>query len=328
MNRVIRAVIAATLGSLICCGALAQESKPIKADVAGSTTWWGQIPLMVAIDKGYFKDAGLDVTLRAIINSSDRMAAVAAGSVVFSNLGRIAVISNMSRGDTSFWYFANIDDSPGNEGCWARPGFSSFKDLKGHKVAANTSAEITMDGLLENEGMTEKDVQFVNLPPDQMAPALANGNVGAACVWQPLLAGVEKAVPGGKPLGLDSDTPIGREFHTMASPDIVIISRKFVTEHPDAARKLAAALLKGADYANSNPADTAATVAHYFHKSPDEVLAAMKTFKYFGTKDWQQHMQVQAEQMQYLAKWLYDNGKIPSLPDVKKWENVGFLPGS
>jgi NitT/TauT family transport system substrate-binding protein len=327
MRQVLRALAAVAIGSLICWPVFAQ-TKPIKADVAGSTTWWGQIPVMVAIDKGYFKDAGLDVTLRPIINSSDRMAAVAAGSVVFSNLGRIAVISNMARGDTSFWYFANIDDSPGNEGCWARPGFSSFKDLRGHKVAANTSAEITMDGLLENEGMTEKDVRFVNLPPDQMAPALANSNVDAACVWQPLLAGVEKAVPGGKLLGLDSDTPIGHKFHTMASPDIVIISRKFVAEHPDAARKLAAALLKGADYANSNPADTAATVAHFFHKSPDEVLSAMKTFKYFGTNDWQQHMQVQTEQMQYLAKWLYDNGKIPSLPDVKKWENVGFLPGS
>jgi NitT/TauT family transport system substrate-binding protein len=326
MNRVFRVFIAAVLSGFVCCGALAQQAKPINADVAGSTTWWGQIPVMVAIDKGYFKDAGLDVTLRSIINSSDRMAAVASGSVVFSNLGRIAVISNMARGDTSFWYFANIDDSPGNEGCWARPGFTSFKELRGHKVAANTSAEITMDGLLQNEGMTEKDVQFVNLPPDQMAPALANGNVDAACVWQPLLAGVEKAVPGGKLLGLDSDTPIGRKFHTMASPDIVIISRKFVSEHPDAARNLAAALLKGADYANAHPKDTAATVAHYFHKSPDEVLAAMKTFKYFGSQGWQEHMQVQTAQMQYLAQWLHDNGKIPSLPDVKAWENVSFVP--
>ena len=47
-----------------------------------------------------------------------------------------------------------MDDSPGNEGCWARPGFASFKELKGKKVAANTSAQITMNGLLENAGMT------------------------------------------------------------------------------------------------------------------------------------------------------------------------------
>ena len=71
----------------------------------------------------------------------------------------------MARGDTNFYYFANIDDLPGNEGCWARPGFTSFKDLRGKKVAANTSAQITMNGLLETQGMTEKDVQFANLRP-------------------------------------------------------------------------------------------------------------------------------------------------------------------
>lgn len=298
----------------------------VKADVAGSTTWWGQIPVMVAIDKGFFRGAGLDVTLRPIISSSDRMAAVASGSVAFSNLGRIAVIANMARGDTSFWYFANIDDSPGNEGCWARPGLTSFQQLKGHKVAANTSAQITMDGLLQNAGMTEKDIQFVNLPPDQMAPALAKGDVDAACVWQPLLAGLKQAAPDGKLLGLDSDTPIGQKFHTMASPDIVIIARKFVEQHPDAAKGLAAALLKGADYANSNPQDAAQTVAHYFHKTPEEVLAAMKTFKYFGTNGSAQHMQIQTQQMQYLAHLLSESGKIPEEPDVKKWENASFDP--
>jgi NitT/TauT family transport system substrate-binding protein len=298
----------------------------LKADVAGSTTWWGQIPIMVAIDKGFFRDAGLDVSLKPIINSSDRMAAVASGSVVFSNLGRIAVIANMARGDTSFWYFANIDDSPGNEGCWARPGFTSFQQLKGHKVTANTSAQITLDGLLQNAGMTEKDIQFVNLPPDQMAPALAKADVDAACVWQPLLNGLKAAVPDGKLLGLDSETPIGQKFHTMASPDIVIINRTFVQEHPDAAKKLAAALLKGADYADTNAEDAAATVAHYFRKPAEEVLAAMKTFKYFGTANWPQHMQAQTGQMQYLAHLLSEGDKIPAEPDVKRWENVNFVP--
>lgn len=315
--------------ALIAIGSAAASAKDlVKADVAGSTTWWGQIPVMVAIDKGFFRDAGLDVTLKPIINSSDRMAAVASGSVAFSNLGRIAVIANMARGDTSFWYFANIDDSPGNEGCWARPGFASVQQLKGHKIAANTSAQITMDGLLQNAGMTEKDIQFVNLPPDQMAPALAKGDVDAACVWQPLLDGLKRAAPNGKLLGLDSDAPIGQKFHTMASPDIVIIGRKFVQEHPDAVKGLAAALLKGADYVNSDPEGTAKTVAHYFQKSPEEVLAAMKTFKYFGMSGWPHHMQVQTEQMQYLAHMLSNSGKIPEEPDVKKWENVSFNPKS
>lgn len=302
-------------------GAVAQ-----KLDFAGSSGWWGHVPIMAAIEKGYFKEQGIDVELKSIPSSADRIAALTAGSVAFSNLGRIAVINEMARGNQSFYFFANVDDSPGNEGCWARPGVASFKDLKGKKVAANTSAQITMNGLLENEGMTEKDIQFVNLPGGEMAGAIAKGDVDAACVWEPLFTNVKTAAPDGKLLGTDADTPNFRKFGTMASPDIVIISKKLVDETPDAARKLAAAIFKGVEFTNANPEEAAKAVAHYFRKPPEEVLAAMKKFKYFGAQDWKKHMELHSGQMQYLAEWLHTNGKIPALPETKKWENTSFVP--
>ena len=215
---------------------------------------------------------------------------------------------------------------PGIEGCWARPGIASIKDLRGKKVAANTSAEITLSGLLGTQNMTAKDVDYLNLGPNEMAPALAKGDVEAACVWQPLLDGLKKAAPDGKLLGTDMDTTTYQKFGTMASPDIVIISRKLVEQHPDQARAIALGLLKGADYTIANPEDAAKTVAHYFRKTPEEVLAGMQPLKFFGTKGWQDHMKLHTAQMQYLAQWLYDNKKIPSVPDVAKWENTSFLP--
>ncbi|MEJ0014996.1 MAG: ABC transporter substrate-binding protein [Acetobacteraceae bacterium] len=293
---------------------------------AGSVTWFGQIPVMVAIDKGFFKEQGIDVEYQVILNSSDRLASVDAGSSAFSNLGRSSVIPAMARGDTNFFYFLNFDDSPGIEGCWARPGIASIKELRSRKVAANTSAEITLSGLLATQGMTAKDVSYFNLGPNEMAPALAKGDIDAACVWQPLLDGLKKAVPDGTLLGTDMDTTTYQRFGTMASPDIAIISRKLVEQSPDKARALALGLLKGVDYTIANPEDAAKTVAHYFKRTPEEVLIGMKPLKFFGTKDWQEHMKLHTAQMQYLAQWLYDNKKIPTVPDVSKWENTSFLP--
>jgi NitT/TauT family transport system substrate-binding protein len=135
-----------------------------------------------------------------------------------------------------------------------------------------------------------------------------------------------KGTPDGKLLGKDSDTPNFKQFGTMASPDIMIISRKLVDQQPDLARKLTVAIFKGVEYSNANPQDTAETVAHYFRKPSEEVLAAMKTFKFFGDADWPEHMKLHTAQMQFLAHWLYDNGKIPSLPDTAKWENTSFIP--
>jgi NitT/TauT family transport system substrate-binding protein len=313
-------------GLFLALSALPSAAQNAKLDAALSNSWWGHIPIMLAIDKGYFKEVGIDVEAKSVPASADRVRAITAGSVAFSNLGRIAVISEMANDNRSFYFFANVDDSPGNEGCWARPGFASFKDLKGRKVAANTSAQITMNGLLENEGMAEKDVQFVNLPGGEMAGAIARGDVDAACVWEPLFTNVKNAAQGGKLLGTDMDTPNYKKFGTMASPDIMIISRKLVDEQPALAGKLVSAIFRGVKYTNENPEDTAKTVAHYFRKDPAEVLAAMKQFKFFGADNWQNHMKLHTGQMEYLSKWLVDNGKIAKMPDVKSWENLSFIP--
>jgi NitT/TauT family transport system substrate-binding protein len=330
MKRLSTMVVAAAVGLLLAAfpvgKAAAQSAAPIKLDFAGSTTWIGQAPVMVAIKKGYFKDQGLDVTFQTILASSDRVRAVTSGDVAFSNLGRSSVISEMARGNKSFYFFANIDDSPGNEGCWARPGFASFKDLKGKKVAANTSAQITMNGLLSEVGMTEKDVQFVNLPPNEMAGALANSDVDAACVWQPLLGGLKTAVPGGKLLGTDKDTAMFKKYGTMASPDIVIISKKLVDEHPDQAAKLTVAMFKGADFVNANPQEAAELIASYFRKPVPDVLADLKAFKFFGATGWQQHMKLHEAQMQELADWLSKAGMIPNSPVAANWANYSFIP--
>lgn len=296
-----------------------------RLDLAASNGWWGHVPLMAAIEKGIFRDQGIETELKHIPASGDRVAALTAGSVAFSNLGRVAVINEMARDNKNFYYFANIDDSPGNEGCWARPGFNSFQELRGKKVAANTSAQVTMNGLLANAGMTEKDIQFVNLPGAEMAVALAKGDVDAACVWEPLFSNVKKAVPDGKLLGLDSDTPNFKQFGTMASPDIMIISRKLVDENPALAGKLVAAIFQGVAFTNANPQEAATLAAKYFRKPVEEVAAGVASFKYFGATDWRAHMKLHGAQMAYLAKWMFENGKIPVLPDVSKWEKTDFI---
>lgn len=319
---------AVMLGSAMGAGVLASRARAqslTRLDLAASNTWWGQVPLMVAIEKGFFREQGIETELKHIPASGDRVAALTAGSVAFSNLGRVAVINEMARDNKSFYFFANIDDSPGNEGCWARPGIASFKDLRGKKVAANTSARVTMNGLLANAGMTEKDIQFVNLPGPEMAVALAKGDVDAACVWEPLFSNVKKATPDGKLLGLDSDTPNFKQFGTMASPDIMIISRKLVDENPALAAKLTAAIFKGVDHTNKNAKEAAELAAKYFRKPVEEVAAGMASFKYFGATNWQDHMKLHTGQMEYLAKWMFDNGQIPAMPDVKKWENTSFI---
>lgn len=306
-------------------GSLAQAQAPTTVVFAASGTWYGQVPIFVAIDKGFFKSRHVEVDYRSIIASADRLTAVTSGAAGFSNLGRLAVISVMAQGNKAFYYTTNVDDSPGNEGCWARPGINSITDLKGRKVAANTSAQVTLSNLLADHGMTLRDIQYVNLSPTDMALALKNANVDAVCVWRPPLDQVRAAVPDGKLLGLDSDTNYYKKFKTMSSPDIMIINRQLADGHPDVAKAIMAASMQGADYTNQHPDETARTVAHYFKQPPDQVLSGITSFKYFGTVGAAEHMRLQSQQMQFLARWMNEQKFISSVPYTWEWAKPGLV---
>ena len=133
--------------AIVLGASLADAQAPTKLDHGASTTWFGHVPLMVAIDRGYFKDAGLDVELKPIVKSSDRMLALTQGGIQWTNTGVLSVIVEMAKGNDSFYWFANVDDSPGAEGLVAQPGINSVKDLKGKKIAVtlNSGAEAVLN---------------------------------------------------------------------------------------------------------------------------------------------------------------------------------------
>lgn len=326
LRAALAAIVLASFSAIVAAPQAHAQAAPNKLDFAGSVTWLGQVPIMVAVDRGFFKEEGLDVDYKVILSSVDRVMSVTSGAVSFSNLGRGTVLAQIARGNDSFYWFANIDQAPGNEGCYARPGYDSFVALKGKKIAANTSSEFTMDGLLKGAGLTRRDISFVDLPPNEMLAALTKGDVDAVCVWNPFLANASTAVPGGKLLGTDKDTESFRRTGTVASADLMIVSRVLVDKHPEQARKLARAIFRGVEFTNKSPEETARTVAHYFKQSPEEVLAGMKTFEYPGLQDLQKHIQGQEAHMKEYAQWLLDTRKISSLPDIESAKNTTFLP--
>jgi len=302
------------------------EVEPVPVSFGGSVTWYGQLPVMVAAENGYFEEEGLDFTYETVLTSADRLAALTAGDIDFSNLGRTSLISAMAEGNDKFYFFANIDDSPGNDGLLARAGIASIEDLRGKKVAANTSAEVTFFTHLQDHGMSVDDVDYASLSPSDMCLALKNGDVDAIDIWQPILGDCMEAVPDATLLALDTDSSIYKQFGTAAAPDIVIIRRAIVDETPEVAKAIVAAVFRGVEFVKSNPAEAATLVADaYFEKPAEEVQAGFAEFQFFGASDFEAHIQAHTDQMQWLAQWLFDQGTIPSVPDVSNWVNYDFV---
>ena len=306
----------------------AHAQAPTKLDHGASTTWFGHVPLMVAIDRGFFKEAGLDVELRPIVKSSDRMLALTQGGVQWTNTGVLSVIVEMSKGNDSFYWFANVDDSPGAEGLVVQPGINSVKELRGKKIAVNlnSGAEITLYYLLKDAGLSPTDVRMVPMAANEMVAAFTNKNVDAYCVWEPAFSDGQKAVPGSKVLATDKDTPIYRQFKTASAPDVVVIRRDLVDKYPETARKLVAAYFRGVKFTKENPPEAAISADKWFKRGADGVEAGMRKFSYFDAAQQREHVDELLGTIEMVIGWAYDTKNIDTKPDPRKWLRRDLVP--
>src|ERR1700730_16457135 len=313
---------------IVLGASLADAQAPTKLDHGASTTWFGHVPLMVAIDRGYFKEAGLDVELKPIVKSSDRMLALTQGGVQWTNTGVLSVIVEMAKGNDSFYWCANVDDSPGAGGLVDQPAIDSIKNLRGKKIAVTlaSGAEITLYYLLKESGLALGDVRIVTIAANEMCSDFANKNIDAYCVWEPAFSDGQKAVPGSKVLATDKATPIYRKFRTASAPDVVVIRKDLVDKHPETARKLIAAYFKGVKLTKENPREAAVSADKWFKRGVDWVEAGIRKFSYFDATQPREHVDELLGNIEMVIGWAHDTKNIETKPDPRKWLRRDLVP--
>ena len=300
------------------------EAGPTDLPHGLSLTWYGHVPTMVAVEKGFFKDVGLNVELVSIVTSADRMLALTSGSLQWSNLGSAAALAEMGKNNDSFYWIGNIDDSPGNDGLVVQPGIDDYAALKGKKVAVtlNSDAEIILYQLLEANGLQASDVEIVPMKANEMVAAFTNKSIDAYDVWEPALSDGLKAVPGAKMLGTEKDTAIFKKNSTQVAPDVLVVRRELIDKYPQTTKKLLDALFKGVDLVKNSPDEAAGIVADkYFKKSKEETLAGMNTFQYFGGNDQGDRVKRMLGTFNDVIDWQFANKRIDNKPDPAKWKS-------
>ena len=171
--------------------------EPVKLTVAapeGAAT----APLYIALEKGYFSEAGLDVDLVPIKASSDIPALLAAGDVDFGTGQPNATFYNAAA--------AGIDDpvvlaTNAYDEQTRLPGLLVRKDLidagevdgagdlTGRTVAVigpSTSSQYFAEAAIRADGGDPSTVEFTVMGLPDMLSALSNGKVDAAWMFEPL----------------------------------------------------------------------------------------------------------------------------------------------
>ncbi|WP_437722102.1 ABC transporter substrate-binding protein [Sorangium sp. So ce861] len=169
--------------------------------------WPGWVAWEIGLQKGWFKEAGVEVdfTWFEYVPSMEAYAAGKVDALCVTN-GDALVTGN--GGAPSVAILVN-DYSNGNDMVVARPGITAVAALKGKKVGVEVGfvGHLLLLSALSSAGLAEKDVQIVNVPTDQTPQTLKSGGVDAIVAWQPNSGQALRELPGSTAIFTSADVP-------------------------------------------------------------------------------------------------------------------------
>jgi NitT/TauT family transport system substrate-binding protein len=190
--------------ALVGAAAAAQAAEPLKI---GYSDWPGWVAWQVAIDKGWFKEAGVDAKFEWFDYSAS-MDAYSAGkldAVLMTNGDALVTGAGGARSTI----ILITDYSAGNDLIIAKPGIKSLADLKGKKVAVEVGLvdHLLLRNAMKKAGMAAGDITIVNAKTNELPQVFASKDIAAVGVWQPVANEALKAVPGSRAIYTSADEP-------------------------------------------------------------------------------------------------------------------------
>lgn len=203
MKKTLSTVLGITV-LLTTLGVMGAQAEPLRI---AYSDWPGWVAWEVAIRKGWFAEAGVDVEFVwfEYVPSMEAFAAAQVDAVCMTN-GDAMVTG--AAGKRSKAIVIN-DYSNGNDMIVARAGINSVADLKGRRVGVEVGFvdHLLVLKALEAHGMEESDVTIVNMPTNDTPQALAAGGVDAIAAWNPVSAQTLWQVPGSQAIFSSREVP-------------------------------------------------------------------------------------------------------------------------
>lgn len=243
--------------------------------------WWvGYSGVFVAEDQGFFKDEGLDVTLQMFASPSEALPPLIAGHVDIgmTTLHNLLLVAGTQGQPFRVGYF--LDASNGADAIIAQSDFSSLADLEGHKIAVNIGDlnHMFLIVALEDVGMTEEDVDLVNMAPDAAGAAYMAGNVDAAVTWEPWLTRARQA---GGNIVYSTAEPAAQNLILNG----IVATETFIEENPGVFESYIRAVARGVAWMQEHPDEAYEIVGRKLEVSADDTKAMVAADHIYDLED-------------------------------------------
>jgi NitT/TauT family transport system substrate-binding protein len=299
------------------------QSATISNITVGFSAWPGWLPWQVTQEAGLFKSA--NVKFQWFDNYLDSIKALQSGAIQANSQSLNDTIAAIATGSDQVVVLVN-DNSTGNDKIIARPGISTTAELKGKKIAveAGTVDHFLLMLGLKKAGLTEKDIEIVNLETSKAAAAFVAGQVDAAAVFAPFTTEAFKR-SGSKELFSSKDFP-------GSVVDHLVVNRTLINEHPEQVQALVDSWFATLEYMKKNTDQTIAIKAKRAGVSVPEYQQYANGTKIFNLADNLKALHPALSSSESLAsaaldvaKFMVDAKLSPNLPKLDRMFDDRFV---
>ncbi len=150
---------------------------------------------------------------------------------------------------------------------------SSVAELKGKKVATTKASygQKLLIALLEKNGMSVNDIQFVHMTMDDLPVALMRGDVDAGVMWEPLITKLEEA---GEIKVIADGTDVYEAYA------VVMASGDMVEKNPQVVDAMLKAFRRGNEYLKQHPEECVKLLTEDIKIPPAQMTKIIGKFNY------------------------------------------------
>lgn len=278
--------------------------------------------ILMAEQRGYFREAGLHVSVRTPGNPEYPVSYVAVGDDDIGIAQQPQIVLGNELEETVV-AIGSVISKPTAAMIWQKGSrIDGIGDLKGKTIA--TSGALYQSDLLEQAlaqaGLTADDVKLVAAGYD-LVPKLLSGEVDAIFGGSANMEGAALEGRGAEPVV----TPV-QELGAPAYDELMVIARPdCVAKHPSLYRRFMAALMSGTAAAKKDPRGTARAIERNLESDPNagrketeaQVAATLPLLSSSGRID--------LAQAGNLVRWMREKDMIEEVPPVQQLFTNDYL---
>lgn len=247
-------------------------NQPVSATLGG-VAWIGDLPLYIALDKGFFEEEGLNLTYQEFTSNAEGLAAFTRGSLDGFYSAISEAVSLAAKGVDCRIIMA-ADTSLGGDGILARNSIADIKDFKGKEIAVEVGglSHFFLLQVLKTVGLSGNDVRITNVTPDAAAAEYQAGKIDIAVTYSPFLQKANQAQKDGRIIYDTSKMP-------AAIVAVYLFSTNFLEANPPGAKAFVQGILKGLNFLETNKDEALAIAGKRFQLTPEELEEQLKGVK-------------------------------------------------